>query len=195
VYAAQVVEFADRAMALSFVSLLDGYYRLTEDFHHHLCEEVMSPMVSQLKTLHCHGPVRCLLPHTHTHTHTHTVTHTHTHPFNSPFSRTIQVSQYQKGETNLDLTEARDSEWQWQWHQLGHMQVCTSLQTDNHASTPPLSFLQTGCPSCRPTNSVKAQTQNRHTTSNRSCSRSCHHRSFPKAALTRWRAARVIVFT
>ena len=31
-----------------------------------------------------------------------------------------------------------------------------SLQTDNHASTPPLSFLQDGCPSCRPTNSVKA---------------------------------------
>jgi len=26
----------------------------------------------------------------------------------------------------------------WQWHQLDHMQVCTSLQTDNHASTPPL---------------------------------------------------------
>jgi len=36
------------------------------------------------------------------------------------------------------------------------MQVCTSLQTDNHASTPPLSFLQARCPSCRPTNSVKA---------------------------------------
>jgi len=34
---------------------------------------------------------------------------------------------------NLDFTEARDSEWQ--WHQLGHMQVCTSLQTDNHDST------------------------------------------------------------
>jgi len=64
------------------------------------------------------------------------------------------VSRYQKGNTNLDFTEARDSEWQ--WHQLGHMQVCTSLQTDNHASTPPLSFLQAGCPSCRPTNSVKA---------------------------------------
>ena len=28
-------------------------------------------------------------------------------------------------------------------------------KTDNHASTPPLSFLQAGCPSCRPTNSVK----------------------------------------
>ena len=37
-----------------------------------------------------------------------------------------------------------------------HMQVCTSLQADNHASTPPLSFLQAGCPSCHPTNSVKA---------------------------------------
>jgi len=64
------------------------------------------------------------------------------------------VSRYQKGKTNLDLTKARDSEWQ--WHQLDHMQVCTSLQTDNHASTPPLSFLQARCPSCRPTNSVKA---------------------------------------
>jgi len=48
------------------------------------------------------------------------------------------VSQYQKGKTNLDFTEARDSEWQ--WHQLGRMQVCTSLQTDNHASTPLLFF-------------------------------------------------------
>jgi len=48
------------------------------------------------------------------------------------------VSQYQKGKTNLDFTEARDSEWQ--WHQLGHMQVCISFLTDNHASTPLLSF-------------------------------------------------------
>jgi len=62
----------------------------------------------------------------------------HTHPFNGSLSGTTQVSQYQKGNTNLDLTEARDSEWQ--WHQLGHMQICTSLQTNNHASTPPLSF-------------------------------------------------------
>ena len=85
---------------------------------------------------------------------THTHTHTHTHPFNGPFSGTIQVSRYQKVKTNLDFTEAIDNEWQ--WHQLGHMQVCTSLQTDNHASIPPLSFLQAGCPSCHPTNSVKA---------------------------------------
>ena len=60
------------------------------------------------------------------------------HPFNGPLSGTTLVSQYQKGKTNLDFTEARDSEWQ--WHPLGHMQVSTSLQTDNHASTPPLSF-------------------------------------------------------
>jgi len=80
--------------------------------------------------------------------------HIHTHPFNGPFSETTPVSRYQKGKTNLDFTEARDSEWQ--WIQRGHMQVCTSLQTDNHASTPLLSFLQAGCPSCRPTNSVKA---------------------------------------
>jgi len=64
------------------------------------------------------------------------------------------VSRYQKGKINLDFTEARDNEWQ--RLQLGRMQVCTSIQTDNHASTPPLSFLQAGCPSCRPTNSVKA---------------------------------------
>ena len=68
--------------------------------------------------------------------------HTHTHPFNGPLSVTTQVSRYQKGKTNVDFTEARDSEWQ--WNLLDHMQVCTSLQTDNHASTP-LSFLQARC--------------------------------------------------
>ena len=65
--------------------------------------------------------------------------HLHTHtPFNGSLSGTTRVSRYQKGKTSLDFIEARDSERQ--WHQLGHMQVCTSLQTDNHASTPPLSF-------------------------------------------------------
>ena len=59
--------------------------------------------------------------------------------FNGPSSGITWVSRYQKGKkTNLDFTEARDSEWQ--WHQLGHMQVCTSLQTHKHASTPPLNF-------------------------------------------------------
>ena len=47
---------------------------------------------------------------------------------------------YQKGKTNLDFTEARDSEWQ--WHQLGHMQVSTALLTDSHAITPPLNSVK-----------------------------------------------------
>jgi len=68
----------------------------------------------------------------------------HTHLFNGPFSRTTQVSRVQKGKTNLDFTEARD--------QLGHMQVCTSLQTDNHASTPSLCFYKPDAlPAAQPT--------------------------------------------
>ena len=66
------------------------------------------------------------------------LTATHTHTLNGPFSGTTRVSRYQKGKTSLDFTEARDGEWQ--WHQQGRMQVCTLLQTDNHTSTPPLSF-------------------------------------------------------
>ena len=76
-------------------------------------------------------------------------THTHTHPFNGPLSGTT-VSRYQKGKTNLDFTEARDSEWQ--WHQLGHIQVCISFQTDNQTSTPPLFFYRPDAlPAAQPT--------------------------------------------
>jgi len=63
------------------------------------------------------------------------------------------VSWYQKGKTNLDFTEARDSEWQ--WHQLGHMQVSTSLQTDNHASTSPLFCRPDALPAAQPTASKR----------------------------------------
>ena len=42
-----------------------------------------------------------------------------THLFSGPFSRTTQVRCYQKGKTDLDFTERRDSEWQ--WHQLGYI--------------------------------------------------------------------------
>jgi len=52
----------------------------------------------------------------------------------------------------------------WQWHQLDHMRIiCTSLQTDNHANTSSLNFLQAGWSSwcCRLTNSVKAVEANR----------------------------------
>jgi len=66
------------------------------------------------------------------------------------------VSQYQKGETNLDFTEARDSEWQ--WHQLGHMQVCTLLLTDNH-TTPHHSvfYRPDALPAAQPTVSKQQQ--------------------------------------
>jgi len=71
-------------------------------------------------------------------------------PFNGLFSRSTWVGRYQKGKTKLDFTGARDSEWQ--WHQLGHMQVCTSLRTDNHASTPPLCFYRPDAlPAAQPT--------------------------------------------
>jgi len=63
---------------------------------------------------------------------THTHTHTHTQPFNSPLSGTTQVSLYQKGKTNLDFTEARDSEWQ--WHQLGH--ICKSAARSRQITMP-----------------------------------------------------------
>jgi len=57
-------------------------------------------------------------------------------------SSITQVSRHQKGKTrkvNLSgLTAARDSEWQ--WYELGHMQICTLTQTHNHASILPLSF-------------------------------------------------------
>ena len=45
-----------------------------------------------------------------------------------------------------------------QWHQLGRIQVCTLFQTDNHASTPPLSFLQAG----RPSNQQRQSTDGSH---------------------------------
>jgi len=55
------------------------------------------------------------------------------------FSRTTWVSRHRKGKPFWILLE-QDMMW-WQWHQLDHMQIiCTSLQTDNHASISPLSF-------------------------------------------------------
>ena len=67
------------------------------------------------------------------------LTHTHTHTFNGPFSRTTWVGRYQKGKTNLDFTEARDSGWQ--WHQLGICKSAPCSRQNNHASTSPLSLM------------------------------------------------------
>jgi len=71
---------------------------------------------------------------THAENHWDQDTHTHTHltalfPGLPRWAGTRKIKP-------IEILLKQDSEWQ--WHQLGHMQVCTSLQTDNHASTPPL---------------------------------------------------------
>ena len=107
-----------------------------------------SPCRSRTSSMNC---CSCNTPHTHTHTHTRT--HTHTHTFNGPFSGTTQVSRYQKGKTNLDFTEASGSGISWA--------ICKSASRSRQITMPVphshhSSFLQAGCPSCCPTNSVKA---------------------------------------
>jgi len=67
------------------------------------------------------------------------------------------VSRYQKGKTrkvksNLDLLEQETVSGV----ASAGLYASLNLISDNHANIPPLSFLQAGCPSCRPTNSVKA---------------------------------------
>jgi len=61
------------------------------------------------------------------------------HLFNGLFSRTTWVSWHLKGRRFWILLE--QEMMRWQWHQPDLMQIiCTSLQTDNHASTSPVSF-------------------------------------------------------
>jgi len=77
------------------------------------------------------------------------------HPFNGPFSTTTWVSWHQKSKPIWILLEQEMIGWQ--CLQLDHMQIiCTSLQTDNHTSNSPFSFLQAGCPSRRSTNMRQA---------------------------------------
>uniref|UniRef100_A0A6Q2Y6V9 Tyrosine-protein kinase n=1 Tax=Esox lucius TaxID=8010 RepID=A0A6Q2Y6V9_ESOLU len=51
------LEFKCLSEALSFISLIDGYYRLTTDAHHYLCKEVAPPRLVEAITCHCHGPI------------------------------------------------------------------------------------------------------------------------------------------
>ena len=69
--------------------------------------------------------------------------------FNGPFSGTTRVNRDQKGKTNLDFTEAGDNEWQ--WHQLGQMQVCTSLQTPRQHLTTQFFYRPDALPAAQPT--------------------------------------------
>ena len=79
--------------------------------------------------------------------------HTHTHLFNGPFSGTTQVGRYQKGKTNLDLLKQKAVSGNGiSWA------ICKSAPCSRQITTPAPhhSVLQAGCPSCRPTNIVKA---------------------------------------
>jgi len=81
-----------------------------------------------------------------------------------------QYVAFQKHKTNLDFTEARDSEWQ--WHQLGHMQVCTLLQTDNHASTHRSVFYRPDAlPAAQPTASLALIRTNTEPSNSDGCQR------------------------
>ncbi|XP_030647288.1 tyrosine-protein kinase JAK2 [Chanos chanos] len=51
------LEFVSHAEALSFVSLIDGYYRLTTDAHHYLCKDVAPPRLLEAIDSYCHGPI------------------------------------------------------------------------------------------------------------------------------------------
>ena len=83
-----------------------------------------------------------------------TLNNTHTHPVNGPFSGTTQVSRYQKVKPIWILLEQETvsgSGISWA--------ICKCAPCSRQTTTPAphrSSFLQAGCPSCRPTNSVKA---------------------------------------
>ena len=96
------------------------------------------------------------LPQWHTHWHTHTPT-TVLRP-SWILSGTTRVSRHQEGKTrNVKPIWIYCSKRQWVAVASARSYANRHLtQTDKHASTPPLSFLQAGCPSCHPTNSVKA---------------------------------------
>uniref|UniRef100_A0A3Q3K8Q4 Tyrosine-protein kinase n=1 Tax=Monopterus albus TaxID=43700 RepID=A0A3Q3K8Q4_MONAL len=51
------LEFHSLSEALSFASLVDGYYRLVADAHHYLCKEVAPPRLLECIQSYCHGPV------------------------------------------------------------------------------------------------------------------------------------------
>ena len=93
--------------------------------------------------------------------HTHARTHAHTHPFNGPLSVTTQVNRYQKGKTNLWILLKQEtvsgSGISWA--------ICKSAPRSRQITTPAPhhSVLPAACPSCRPTNSVKALKANQST--------------------------------
>lgn len=53
----QYLIFKNKPMMHSFVSLLDGYYRLSEKWTFNLCKDLSTPSLVLLRSMKCHGPV------------------------------------------------------------------------------------------------------------------------------------------
>ncbi|KAJ8985905.1 hypothetical protein NQ317_010662 [Molorchus minor] len=51
------LKFNSKSMMYSFISLVDGYYRLTCIWTFSICKEVYTPSLQRLHTMKCHGPV------------------------------------------------------------------------------------------------------------------------------------------
>jgi len=82
--------------------------------------------------------------HTHTRTRTRTRTHTHTHTHTHAHTRLtalcLGLPRWAGTRKVKPIWISLEQDSERQWYQLGHMQVCTLLQTDNHASTSLLKF-------------------------------------------------------
>ena len=114
----------------------------------------MSIVLSHFSTVHCCDRQTDRHTHTHTHTHTHAHTHTHTHtrlmalfpglPRSAGTRKAKPIWILLKQET------VRGSGISWA--------ICKSAPCSRQipCQHPTTQFLQAGCPSCRPTNSVKA---------------------------------------
>lgn len=53
----QEAEFPGLPASLSFVALVDGYFRLTTDSQHYFCKEVAPPRLLEEVAEQCHGPI------------------------------------------------------------------------------------------------------------------------------------------
>ena len=78
-------------------------------------------------------------------------TYTYIHPFNGPLSGTTQVSRYQKVKPIWILLKQET---------VSSSGISWAIMSCSRQTTTPAPhhsvFLQAGCPSCRPTNSIKA---------------------------------------
>lgn len=54
------LKFANTSTMVSFITLLNGYYRLMVNWNFDLCASTNTPTLSKLKSIRSHGPIRYL---------------------------------------------------------------------------------------------------------------------------------------